>query len=262
MVKHGFQKEFRVEKLKVKIYPSREKMGAAAARETATIMKKVISEKNQVVMIFAAAPSQNEFLAELVSNQRLEWSKVIAFHMDEYIGLPPHAPQLFANFLRHALSDKVPLKQFHTINGNAPDISGECVRYTELLKAHPVDICCLGIGENGHLAFNDPPFANFTDSALVKVIELDEISRQQQVNDGCFDTFNAVPTKAITLTIPALFSAKWLTCVVPAKSKARAVEKTLRGKISADCPASILRTCDNATLYLDPDSAAKLKFES
>ncbi|MBN2088337.1 glucosamine-6-phosphate deaminase [candidate division KSB1 bacterium] len=256
------QKDFRVEKLKVKIYPSREKMGVAAARETARIMKQVLSEKDQLVMIFAAAPSQNEFLAELVTTPNLDWSKVIAFHMDEYIGLSATAPQLFANFLRNAIMNKVPIKQFHAINGNAPDIMAECLRYTALLKTHPVDICCLGIGENGHLAFNDPPFTNFNDSAWVKVIELDDISRQQQVNDGCFDTFEAVPAKAITLTIPALLSAKWITCVVPAKSKARAIEKTLRGKISPDCPASVLRTCENATLYLDPNSASKLKFES
>ncbi|MCI0494767.1 6-phosphogluconolactonase, partial [candidate division KSB1 bacterium] len=148
MEKHPSKKEFRVEKLKVKIFPSREKMGAAAARDTARLMKQVLAEKDPLVMIFAAAPSQNEFLAELGRDSQLDWSKVIAFHMDEYIGLPADAPQLFANFLRQALLNKVPLKQFHTINGNNPDIHAECQRYADLFKAHPVDICCLGIGEN------------------------------------------------------------------------------------------------------------------
>ncbi len=256
------QKEFRVEKLKVKIYPSQEKMGAAAAHETARMMKKILSEKDEVIMILAAAPSQNEYLAELVAATDVDWSKVIAFQMDEYIGLPENAPQLFANFLRHTVMDKVPIKQFHVLNGNAPDIFLECKRYAKLLKMHPVDICCSGIGENGHLAFNDPQAADFQDSEWVKVVELDEITRQQQVNDGRFEYFNAVPAKAITLTIPAILSARWLTCVVPTKSKARVVEKTLRGKISPDCPASVLRTCENATLYLDPNSASKLKFAS
>ncbi|MCI0513709.1 glucosamine-6-phosphate deaminase [candidate division KSB1 bacterium] len=250
--------EFKIEKLKVKVFTTREKMGLAAARDIALQMRKLILEKGEVVMIFAAAPSQNEFLDALSQMPDLDWSKVIAFQMDEYLQLPEDAPQLFSMFLRRALFDRVPIKQVYYLNGQTLDVQAECQRYTDLLQAHPVDITCMGIGENGHIAFNDPPIADFHDPAWVKVVELDEISRQQQVNDGCFETFDAVPTHALTLTIPALMRAPWISCVVPAKTKAQAIEQSLKGKISPACPASILRTHDQATLYLDLDAASKL----
>lgn len=262
MVTKHLIKKIKVEKLAVAIFSSREEMGKAAAQLVATEMKKAITQKNEVAMIFTAAPSQDEFLAELIQYPDLDWSKVIAFHIDEYIGLPETAPQRFGNFLQKAIFNQVPFKQIFYIDGAAKDIQQECLRYTELLKTHPVDITCLGIGENGLMAFNDPSVADFSDSALVKVVQLNDISRQQQVNDGCFDSFAEVPTDAITLTIPALFQAKLVSCVVPAKAKARAVETVLTGKISTDCPASILRTHDNAHLFLDMDSAARLSFDS
>lgn len=234
-------------------------MGLVAAHETAKMMRKFLAEKQEIAMIFAAAPSQNEFLAELIKMPDLDWTRVLAFHMDEYIGLPEDAPQRFGKFLKEAIFDKLPFKQINYLDGNATDLQTEIERYTNLLKQHPVDITCMGIGENGHLAFNDPPVADFKDPVLVKIVELDDICRQQQVNDGCFSHFDAVPTQALTLTIPALLNAKWISCVVPAKSKAKAVKETLTAKISSECPASILRTHDAANLYLDPDAAGKIE---
>lgn len=259
MIAHQIKK-FKVEKLHVQILKNRQEMGSVAAHETSEMMKKFLSAKPEIAMIFAAAPSQNEFLSELINIPHLEWNRVIAFHMDEYIGIPEDAPQRFGTFLKKAIFNHVPFKAIHYLNGSSTDIGQELQRYSSLLKHHPVDITCMGIGENGHLAFNDPPVANFQDPVLVKIVELDDICRQQQVNDGCFPDFDAVPTHAMTLTIPALLQAKWISCVVPAKSKARAVKATLTDKISPDCPASVLRTHDAANLYLDPDSASKLAF--
>jgi len=253
-------KKFKVEKLHVQILKNRQEMGAVAARETAEMMKKFLSAKPEISMIFAAAPSQNEFLAGLINIPHLEWNRVIAFHMDEYLGIPEDAPQRFGTFLKKAIFDRVPFKEIHYLNGSTTSPEQELLRYSSLLKQHPVDITCMGIGENGHLAFNDPPMADFQDPLRVKIVELDDICRQQQVNDGCFPNFEAVPTHAMTLTIPALLQAKWISCVVPAKSKARAVKATLTDKIGTDCPASVLRTHDAANLYLDSDSASKLAF--
>jgi len=252
--------EFKVEKLRVKIYTTRQKLGLAAARETANLINQILAQQEELVIAFAAAPSQVEFLYELAQITDLPWSQVIAFQIDEYIGLPTDAPQLFRNFLQNIILDKLPLKAFYQINGNATDLNQECQRYTKLLQAHPIDIACLGIGENAHLAFNDPHCADFEDPEWVKIVELDEITRQQQVNDGCFEAFDDVPGRALTLTIPALLRAKWISCVVPAKGKAKAVEMSLTRQISAEYPASILRTHDTATLYLDTDSASRLKF--
>lgn len=250
--------EFKVEKLHIKVFDHRQKLGRVAARDTADQMQKILAEKGRVHIIFAAAPSQNEFLEHLISMSNIDWSNVIGFHMDEYIGLPDNAPQQFGRFLRERIFELVPFKAVYLMNGNAENMQKECDRYSELLRAYPVDITCMGIGENGHIAFNDPPVANFNDPNLVKIVELDDICRQQQVNDGCFETFDDVPTHAMTLTIPALMAAKWIGCVVPGKSKAAAVNAALKDKISTDCPASILRTHNNAVLYLDIDSAKHL----
>ena len=183
-----------------------------------------------------------------------------AFHMDEYIGLAPDAPQGFANFLRAAIFTKVPFRSVNCLDGTAAsrDPAAECARYSQLLRRFPVDITCMGIGENGHIAFNDPPVADFDDPALVKPVALDEICRNQQVHDGCFATLDDVPTHALTLTVPALMHAAQVFCVVPAATKARAVRDTLLGDIRTACPASILRRHPAATLYLDADSASLL----
>lgn len=247
-----------VDKLYVKIYGGRVAMGSAAAHTVAGWMRKTIADKGTVNVIFGAAPSQNEFLSTLGAIDDLDWSRVVAMHMDEYLNLPADAPQGFGNFLDGHLWNYVKPGQVHKLDITATDPQAECERYTNLLKSHPVDIVCGGIGENGHLAFNDPGVADFHDPLLVKAIELDRQCRQQQVNDGCFATIDDVPTHAMTLTIPALMASLWFCCVVPGNTKARAVKATLTDPISEACPATILRRHPEAILFLEADSAELL----
>lgn len=249
--------KFIKDKLAVKVFENRKLMGKAAATDVADCIEQMLSEKKEINMIFAAAPSQNEFLEELVDSG-VEWERINAFHMDEYIGLPLDAEQRFGTFLKERIFGRVPFKSVHYINGQAQP-EKECDRYSLLLKQYPVDIVCLGIGENGHIAFNDPHVAKFDDPELVKVVALDEKCRMQQVHDGCFRSIELVPTQAISLTIPALVAAEYMFCIVPASTKAQAVYDTIYGEISESCPASILRTKANAVLYLDSDSAALLE---
>ncbi|WP_258140456.1 glucosamine-6-phosphate deaminase [Mucilaginibacter phenanthrenivorans] len=233
-------------------------MGEAAAEIVLQKIADLLSKQHYVNIIFAAAPSQNEFLAALVKNELIDWERVNAFHMDEYIGLPEGDSRTFASFLKQKIFIKLPFHNVNYINGNAPDLEMECERYAGLLKQYPVDIVCMGIGENGHIAFNDPHVADFNDPLRVKIVNLDTACRQQQVNDKCFDVLSAVPTHAITLTIPALMAAKYIYCMVPGEKKAQAVYDTLNAAINEECPATILRNHENALLYLDEDSAGKL----
>ncbi len=249
-------KELTVDKLKVKIMPSRREMGQVAAEEIVAAIKMLLAEKSEINMIFAAAPSQNEVLQALVESD-VPWDRVNAFHMDEYIGLPRTAPQCFGNFLTEHLFGRVPFKTVNLIDP-ATEAAAECRRYAALLQAQPADIIVMGIGENGHIAFNDPWVADFHDAALVKTVLLDEVCRQQQVNDGCFASLEQVPRQAITLTCPVFAQAPMLFCIVPAATKAAAVRRTLVGAISEECPATLLREHDRAVLYLDPDSAGGL----
>ena len=245
------------DRLTTRIYPTRESMGAAAAADIAACIAGLLEEKETVNIIFAAAPSQNEALKGLREDKSIPWQRVNAFHMDEYVGLPTDAPQRFSNFLKDALFDHVPLRSVHLLDGSQ-GAEAEIVRYSRLLRENPVDIVCMGIGENGHIAFNDPHVADFNDPALIKVVDLDETCRMQQVHDGCFAALDDVPTHALTLTVPALASAKYLFCVVPAPTKAPAVRRTVCGEIGAHCPATILRTLPDAIMYCDRDSAALL----
>ncbi|MBK7105576.1 MAG: glucosamine-6-phosphate deaminase [Ignavibacteriae bacterium] len=248
----------KVDNLFVEIYKTRAECGFASANEIAKKIKELLYEKDSITMIFAAAPSQNEMLENLIKISEIDWNRITAFHMDEYVGIDPQAPQAFGQFLRDRIFDKVPFKQIHIIETKGKDINNVCEEYSKLLNEKPIDIVCMGIGENGHIAFNDPPFADFNDSKFVKVVELDEVSRQQQVNDGCFKKIDDVPKQAITLTIPALFSGQYLFVIVPGKTKAKAVKETLRGPITENCPATILRNHKNTKLYLDIDSSALL----
>jgi glucosamine-6-phosphate deaminase len=241
------------EKLRVKMYASRAEMGAAAGGDVAAKIRSLQSAQPTVRMIFAAAPSQNETLATLAAAQEIDWSRIVAFHMDEYIGLPSGAPQRFGQYLREHLFDLVKPGVVHLID-SANDINAECRRYGELLREAPIDMVCLGIGENGHIAFNDPPVADFADPQIIKAVELDDACRQQQVNDGCFANFAAVPTHAVTLTISALMAGRHLYCSVPGATKRAAVHRTLSGPISTACPSTILRTHADCTLYVDRDS--------
>ena len=245
--------------LNVRIYVSRSGLGLAAGLDAAEAIKGAISRKNEANVMFAAAPSQNETLAALCADPDIDWSKVHAFHMDEYIGLPEDNPAGFRYYLRERILSRFSFASVNLLDGNAADPEVESVRYSKLLEDHPIDVCLCGIGENGHLAFNDPPVADFRDPLKVKIVRLDQTCRTQQVHDGCFKTLEEVPACALTVTIPALVTSGCMICSVPASSKARAVQQTLEGKISEKCPATILRTHTNACLYLDRDSAGLIK---
>lgn len=253
-------KEFSVDLLSVKILSDRKSMGKYAAAQIAEQIRQLLAKKEEVNIIFAAAPSQNETLDALIAEKGIDWSRINAFHMDEYVGLPADAPQGFGNFLKAAIFSRLPFKSVNYLNGLAEDIDAECARYSALLKQNPTDLVCMGIGENGHIAFNDPDVADFNDAKMVKAVALDDVCRQQQVNDGCFKAIGDVPTHALTLTIPTLVAAPHLFCMVPAKTKADAVFHTLRGEISERCPASILRRQPHAVLFCDSDSGEKVLF--
>lgn len=248
------RKQFKVDCLEVMVFESREQMGEKAAQLVCEKIHYLHTLQDEVNIIFAAAPSQNEFLKSLKEKQ-LNWNRVNAFHMDEYMGLDQTAPQLFGNYLKKAIFDQLPFNSIHYINGNASDIKTEINRYEKLLTLYPADIVCLGIGENGHLAFNDPPLADFTDRQLVKTVALDDSCRIQQVNDGCFKKTEEVPAHAITLTIPALMSGKYIYSVVPGRRKAIAVYNTLHMDIIEKYPSAILRKHNNAILFLDSESS-------
>ena len=253
---NSFQKDL----LAVKVYSTRDEMGRSAAEDIKTCILALLQTQDHVNMIFAAAPSQNEVLAALAEDGDIPWNRVNAFHMDEYIGLPAHAPQAFGRFLQDHIFGIVNFKSVSRMDITASDTEQECERYASLLQKYPTDIVVMGIGENGHIAFNDPPVADFHDPKAVKAVELDEVCRTQQVHDGCFATLDAVPKTAITLTVPTLFAGKHLFCIVPAATKAQAVRATLCGEIGEACPATVLRLHKSAVLYLDGDSSALLPY--
>lgn len=251
-------KQMQVDRLTVKIMKDRKEMGDVAAKDIHDAILALLKEKDHINMIFAAAPSQNDVLASLVASTDIPWERIHAFHMDEYIGLDKTAPQGFGNFLVEHIFGKVPFASVNLIDCEAKDIEAECRRYGDLLEKNPTDIVVMGIGENGHIAFNDPGVADFSDPEIVKAVPLDDVCRQQQVNDGCFASISDVPKYALTLTCPTLTRAPRLFCIVPAPTKAKAVARTLKGEIGEECPATVLRTKENSVLYLEPDSAALL----
>jgi len=239
------------DRLALKIHADRSASGRAAGTAAAAAIRDSLAQKGTARVIFAAAPSQNETLETLADAPGIRWQNVAAFHMDEYIGLDAGAPQRFSKFLDARLFEKLPFGAVNRIScAPGEDPREVCAAYARLLAAAPIDVVCLGIGENGHFAFNDPP-ADFNDPLRVKVVTLDEACRQQQVNDGCFPDLGAVPRQAVTLTVPALLSAGCLICTVPGPRKHGAVQRTLRGEISGDCPASVLRTHPNAAMFVD-----------
>ena len=250
-------REFTVDALTVKISDSRAEMGALAAAEIRETILALLANRDEINMIFAAAPSQNEVLASLLTYKDIPWERINAFHMDEYIGLPAADSRRFGNFLAEHIFNHAPFKSVNYIDSSAT-ADDECARYTALLEKYPTDIVVMGIGENGHIAFNDPGVADFNDPKAIKLAKLDEVCRMQQVHDGCFATIDEVPTHAFTLTCPTLVRATYKFCVVPAATKANAARRMLSGKVSDDCPATLLRMSENATLYLDPDSASLL----
>jgi len=247
-----------IEKLVFNIYDNRGLMGEAAAKMVCEKINRLLEKQEFVNMIFAAAPSQNEFLAALCQDTSVNWKRVNAFHMDEYMGLPKDAPQAFGSFLKKKIFDRLPFGSINYLDGSVADTDAECNRYAKLLSRFPPDIVCMGIGENGHIAFNDPHAADFNDPATVKMVTLDLACIQQQVNDGCFDKLDQVPTRALTLTIPALMAGRYIYCVVPGEKKANAVYNTLHKNIIEEYPSSILRAHPHAILFLDKESSARL----
>jgi glucosamine-6-phosphate deaminase len=253
-------KQFFVDNLQVRIYQTRDQMGKACAVEAGRRIRQLLAEKDSANIIFASSPSQIDLLTHLQAEGGIDWHRINAFIMDEYVGLPSGAPQSFGVYLKTHFFSKLPLQQVFYINGSAPDLAAECARYEALLRAHPVDITFAGIGENGHLAFNDPHIADFNDPSLVKVVEsLDQTCRQQQVTDGLFESLNEVPHRAITLTIPALMAARHVYINVPGPTKQNIIKVCLEEPVSINCPGSILRNHHSAQLYLDSKSAALLR---
>ncbi len=262
-------RELRFDEMDVRIHGSEAALGAAAADHAARVIGNAIEAAGVANVMFASGNSQLAFLRELRARDDVDWSRVVGFHMDEYLGIDAGHPACFRRYMREHITDHVCLQAFHELRGDAPGAarsgaagsgaagSGadeECARYSALLDAHPLDLCFLGIGENGHLAFNDPPVADFADPLDVKVVALDEACRRQQVGEGHFAAFDDVPTHARTVTIPALLRASAVLAIVPEARKRAIVAAALTRPVSTDCPASVLRTQEHVTLYLDDAS--------
>ena len=247
-------KTINTEKLVTYVYETRDEMGAAAAKYAEEAINTVIAEKGYANVIFAAAPSQNETLYHFLKSS-VDFTRVNAFHMDEYLGLSIEDGQSFARYLFDHVFSHAPFAAVHYLPATL-EKEEACRTYSDLLEKYPPDVVLMGIGENGHIAFNDPPVADFSDPYLVKPVALDEICRMQQVHDGCFPDIDSVPKYALTLTVPALVSARYLVCTVPAPTKAAAVKAMLDGEYGEVCPATALRRHDGAKMFLDRDSAA------
>ncbi len=244
--------------LAIEIHPDRAKMGAASAARASLILRAAIAEKGSARIILASSPSQNEFLASLTCAPEIDWSRVTIFHMDEFVGMPSFHQASFRKYqIEHVLT-RIRPAAFHGLRGEDQDPFAECRRYSFLLSEAPIDLACMGIGENAHITFSDSPDANFEDPRAVRVVQLDDRSRRQQVNNGCFPDFASVPAQAITLTYPILMAAKAVLGIVLGAHKAQAVKATLNDPVSSSCPATILRSHPNAVLYLDNGSAALL----
>ena len=252
------EKSFQIENLSIEIYGQSKEMGAAAADYVTRKLNDAIVKKGGANLILATGASQFSFL-EALQTKEIDWGKITVFHLDEYKGISESHPASFRKYLKERILNKVAPKKIYFLNGDAANLQLEIKNYEEALQAHPIDIACIGIGENGHIAFNDPAVADFQDPKLVKVVELDEACRNQQLGEGWFPSFDDVPKEAVTLTITAIMNCKAISCVVPDERKAQAVYNSLYGDISTSCPASILRTHPETVLFLDKASASMIK---
>jgi glucosamine-6-phosphate deaminase len=248
---------FRVDELDVRVFATETELGEAAAVDAATAIRGAIERHGRANVMLATGNSQFAFLDALIARGDVAWDRVTGFHMDEYVGMDDAHPASFARYMRERVVNLAHPAAFHYFDGTN-DAAAECARYSALLREHPLDLCCLGVGENGHLAFNDPPYADFDDAQDVKEVDLDDASRRQQVGEGHFDRLDDVPRTAITVTIPALLRATRVLAIVPEARKADAVCRALEAPISTSCPASILRRTPHATLYLDRASASNI----
>ncbi|MBW4632361.1 MAG: glucosamine-6-phosphate deaminase [Iphinoe sp. HA4291-MV1] len=247
---------FRVDALQVQVYNSEVELAQDVAGIAQKHLQHTLEQNDAAALLLATGNSQMKFLDTLIANGSLDWSRITCFHLDEYLGISAKHGASFRRYLHERVEKRVNPKEFHYIEGDAIQPLTECDRYTKLLQAQPIDLCCLGVGENGHLAFNDPAVADFNDPHILKLVKLDIVNRQQQVNTGYFSSLESVPQYAFTVTLPMICSARKIICLAPAKRKAKIVKQMLEGDITTDCPASILRTQEQATLFLDVDSAA------
>lgn len=243
----------------IKVFESKIAAGAAAAEAAASSLARALQERETARLIVATGNSQLETVKCLAQALDIDWRRVEVFHMDEYAGIPAEHPASFRRWIKEKLVDIVRPGRVHYIEGNAASLQDECARYGDLISAAPIDVCLLGIGENGHLAFNDPHSADFSDPLIMKIVTLDDVSRRQQVGEGHFPAFADVPAQALTLTIPELMRSGHIVCSVPERRKAEAVENAVHGPITTRCPASLLRTHPRAEIYLDTDSASRLE---
>jgi glucosamine-6-phosphate deaminase len=249
---------FRVDALQVQVYHSDVELGEDAAGIVQQYLQNILNQKGVAALLLATGNSQIQFLDALIGLGGIDWSRISLFHLDEYLGIPADHSASFRRYLRERVENWIQPQQFYYIEGDTLQPLIECDRYTKLLKAQPIDLCFLGVGENGHLAFNDPEVADFNDPYTVKLVKLDDANRTQQVNTGYFPNLENVPQYAFTLTIPMICSAQKILCLAPGKRKAKVIKQMLQGDITTDCPASILRKQPQATLFLDADSAAEL----
>lgn len=252
------QQAFQKDLLKIRIYEEKQYMGEAAADFVATQLQEKIHKKGTANLILATGASQFSFI-DALKNKNIDWEKITVFHLDEYKGLSIQHPASFRKYLKERILDIVKPAKVYLINGDAANLEEEIEAYENLLKTHPVDVACIGIGENGHIAFNDPPVADFNDPRWVKVVELDHGCRMQQLGEGWFPTLDDVPKEAVSLTITAIMNCKTISCVVPDERKASAIFNTLNSDISTECPATILRKHPNTVLFLDGPAASKIQ---
>jgi glucosamine-6-phosphate deaminase len=247
--------------LPVHVEPTNEAMGQVAARHFADLISTYVDEHGDIAVILATGNSQLSFIDALTSLPDVPWPRITVLHMDEYLGMPADHPASFRRYMQEKLLSRVTPKEFHGMRGDATTPQGEIDRYTVLLRELDPVVCVMGIGENGHLAFNDPP-ADFDTDALVHVVTLDEACRAQQVGEGYFASIEDVPVQAITMSVPALIRPPKVMVLAPEARKAPAVARALEGPVSVDCPASILTTLTNTVLFLDEDSASQLAARS
>jgi glucosamine-6-phosphate deaminase len=249
---------FQVDSLQVEVYQQEENLVSNLVSKTQSYLNKVVTQQGTAAAILASGASQIKLLKDLTSLGEIDWGRVTLFHLDEYLGIGGTHPASFQLFMREMVEQKVPIKKFNYLAGDTLEPIAECDRYHGLLSAQPIDLCFLGIGETGHIAFNDPEVADFNDRYPVKLVKLAEKSRQQQVNTGFFDRIEAVPQYALTLTLPTICQARRICCLAMGARKANIVKTMLTGEIAPTCPASILRKSIGATLYLDEAAASAL----
>ncbi|MDF5711082.1 MAG: glucosamine-6-phosphate deaminase [Nostoc sp. S4] len=249
---------FHVDDLLVQIYNSEVEMAFSVAEITQKYLQQVLNKQDTAAVLLATGNSQLKFLDALIALGGIDWSRITLFHLDEYLGISADHPASFRRYLREHVEKQIAPQEFHYLEGDTLEPVRECDRYTKLLQTQPIDLCCLGVGENGHLAFNDPTVANFQDPYSVKLVKLDKANRQQQVNTGHFPNIETVPEYAFTVTITTICSAKKIICLAPERRKANVVKEMLQGAITTECPASILRQQPQATLFLDINSASLL----